>query len=662
MAISYVAATPKKTIEAWPDAARPLPPFVRDYIERGAAEGTRNDTIFKVAQQFMACGYSMNEAETYILRRAIADGGARVDGEARQAIKSAFRSTAVTEPITVGSGAHHGTAASPKNAESDFMRALRAAFLPGESIAVVESKENDAGEWKPSIATIKTLEEWGRWHGKMGDINKLFGGTAGGAFIGINPVKAGSLVRSNDNVSAFRHVLVEWDKDIPLAEQASKIEASGLPVSVMLTSGGKSVHAWVRVDATNVEEWKQRRDFLFAQFQCDPKNKDLARVSRCPGAMRGDKEQKVLAVGLGPKSWAEWEQRNEWVPESFGVFDLVEKGPEPPPEVIKGVLRRGCVMQISSGPKMRKSYLLIDLAFSVQAGLPWLGMETNPGPVFYLDAENQAALIRERLPKVARARGVQLTPAINDRFRICPLRWKLRGKSLPDIVQGVTRAMRAMPQPPVLAILEPLYLLLRGAKEKEAEEVTQALEELDELCREVGCAIAFVHHFSKGSQTGKASMDRASGSGALSRFPDAIVTLTPPDDPKKGDKPDWQATVGVDLRWFAPMPDFKLWWKGDHYEASPKTTYVVKSHRTGSYADKYGSIVAAMPRLKRHRSDPAQCEVTAWCTVNLKLDLKEAWNVFNSLRQEEYSFVRSLGDGSWIGATVPNDDDDTAPF
>jgi RecA-family ATPase len=522
---------------------------------------------------------------------------------------------------------------------------------------VVESRQNDAGEWKPSVATIKTLEEWTRWHGKMGSINRLFESTAGGAFIGINPVKEGSQSRSNDNVSAFRHVLVEWDKDQSLAEQAAKIEASGLPVSVMLTSGGKSVHAWVRVDAKDREEWNARRDFLFEQLKCDTKNKDLARVSRCPGALRADTEQKVLAVNLGPRSWAEWEQRNEWVPESFGAFDLVEKGPDTPPEVIKGVLRRSCVMQISSGPKMRKSYLLIDLAFSVQAGLPWLGLETVAGPVFYLDAENQAALIRERLPKVAEARGVTLAADINDRFRICPMRHKLRGKTLPEIVAGITRTMRAMPEPPVLAILEPLYLLLRGAKEKEAEEVTLALEELDELCREIGCAIVFVHHFSKGSQTAKASMDRASGSGALSRFPDAIVTLTPPDEPKgKQDKPDWQATVSMDLRWFAPRPEFKVWWKGSHYEASPKTVYVVKSHRDGSYADQFGEILANMPKLKKHHNDHEKCAVAEWVAANCKLGLREAWNVFQSLRKEHYDFVQSAGDGFWVGrnqAEVP---------
>lgn len=662
--LKFVGGSIAPRAEVWPEEARPLPPMVRTYIESGAAEGERNDTIFRVAQQFYACGYSQSEAEGWIMPRATAQGGERVRGEVLGCIKSAYRSTSVKEPITLNRPKVQATESDivkPISGKLGFLDALKAAFRPGESVAVVESRLNEAGEWKPSVATIKTLEDWSKWFGKMQDINRLFQSQIGGAFIGINPLKPGSASRSNDNVAVFRHVLVEWDDSgLSLAEQAAKIEASGLPVSVMLTSGGRSVHAWVKVDATTKEEWETRRDQLFAKFGCDTKNKDLARVSRCPGAMRGEAEQKVLAVNLGPKSWAEYEQRNEWTPESFGVFDLVQHGPDPKPEVIKGVLRRGCVMQISSGPKMRKSYTLLDLALSVQAGLPWLGMETVPGPVFYLDAENQAALIRERLPKVAAGRGIELTPALNDRLRICALRWKMAGKTRAEIIAGATRSMLAMPEPPVLAILEPLYLLLRGAKEKEAEEVTMALEDFDMICRDIGCATVFVHHFSKGSQTAKAGMDRASGSGALSRFPDAIVTLTPPDEPKKGqDRPDYAATVGMDLRWFPSKPDFPVWWKETHYEATPKTTYVVKSHREGSYADKYGDVLANMPKLKRHRDDPQQCEVSEWVASKCKLSLLEARNAFETLRKSEYDFVRSLGDGNWIGKLQ---DDEDIPF
>lgn len=663
----FTASTPKRAVEAWPDSERPLPPVVRAYIEGGASEGQRNETIFKVAQQFHACGYTADEAETWIMPRAKADGVS--DAEARQAIKSAFRSSKVTEPISLQS-APVAKATKPEP-EADFIRALKAAFEPDEGVAVVSSYRRDDGEWKPGKADIKTRREWERWHSKMNDINRFVGKTPGGAFIGINPLRPDAESRSNDAVTAFRHVLVEFDgpdDGSGKPEQRQKIEASGFPVSVMLDSGKRSVHAWVRVEATSREQWEERRDIVFKALESDAKNKDLARVSRCPGAIRvlddGEKVQKLLAVNFGAKNWTEWEQRNAWTPKSWGVTELVESGPDAPPEVIKGLLRRSCVMQISSGPKMRKSFLLLDLALSIATGKPWLGMETVAGPVVYADAENQAALIRSRLPAVAEARGIPLNAALNERVRFIPLRWQLRGKALPEIVQGVTRSIRSMKAPPALAILEPLYLLLRGAKEKEAEEVTLALEELDELCNAIGCAIVFVHHFSKGSQTGKASMDKASGSGALSRFPDAILTLTPPDAPKKDSdpKPDWAATVEVDKRWFAPSLPFKVWWKGAHYEPHPGTTYVVKSHRAGSYADRFGGILELMPPLKRHRDDPAQCEVTAWIATRCKLELREAWNLFNSLRQSEYSFVQSLGEGVWCGQLFEHEEAGNGPF
>lgn len=466
----FVASAPKRIVEAWPDSERPLPPVVRSYLESGAAEGTRNETIFKVAQQFHACGYSDTEAEGWIMPRAKADGVS--DAESRQAIKSAFRSSKVTEPISLQS-APASRAAKPEP-EADFIRALKAAFEPDEGVAVVSSYRRDDGEWKPGKADIKTRREWERWHSKMGDINRFVGKTPGGAFMGINPLRPDAESRSNDAVTAFRHVLVEFDgpdDGSGKPEQRQKIEASGFPVSVMLDSGKRSIHAWVRVDAATREQWEERRDIVFKVLESDTKNKDLARVSRCPGAIRvidgEERFQKLLAVRIGAKSWNEWEQRNAWTPKSWGVMELVDNGPPPPPELIKGLLRRSCIMQISSGPKMRKSFLLLDLALSVATGKPWLGMETAQGPVAYIDAENQAALIRSRLPDVAAARGIQLNQSLDDICRFMPLRWQLRGKALPEIVQGVIRSLSSLKESPALVILEPLYLLLRGAKEKE---------------------------------------------------------------------------------------------------------------------------------------------------------------------------------------------------
>lgn len=45
------------------------------------------------------------------------------------------------------------------------------------------------------------------------------------------------------------------------------------------------------------------------------------------------------------------------------------------------------------------------------------------------------------------------------------------------------------------------------------------------MCTELGCAVIYCHHHSKGGQGGKKSMDRASGSGVFARDPDALIDL-----------------------------------------------------------------------------------------------------------------------------------------
>ena len=50
--------------------------------------------------------------------------------------------------------------------------------------------------------------------------------------------------------------------------------------------------------------------------------------------------------------------------------------------------------------------------------------------------------------------------------------------------------------------------------------------QFDKVCTELGCAVIYCHHHSKGGQGGKKSMDRASGSGVFARDPDALLDLT----------------------------------------------------------------------------------------------------------------------------------------
>lgn len=59
-----------------------------------------------------------------------------------------------------------------------------------------------------------------------------------------------------------------------------------------------------------------------------------------------------------------------------------------------------------------------------------------------------------------------------------------------------------------------------------ADQMANFCNQFDKVCTELGCAVIYCHHHSKGSQGGKKSMDRASGSGVFARDPDALLDLT----------------------------------------------------------------------------------------------------------------------------------------
>ena len=54
---------------------------------------------------------------------------------------------------------------------------------------------------------------------------------------------------------AFRFALLESDK-LPLELQLSLFARLPVPVAAVLGSGGRSVHAWVKVDAQNIDEYR----------------------------------------------------------------------------------------------------------------------------------------------------------------------------------------------------------------------------------------------------------------------------------------------------------------------------------------------------------------------------------------------------------------------
>ena len=79
-----------------------------------------------------------------------------------------------------------------------------------------------------------------------------------------------------------------------------------------------------------------------------------------------------------------------------------------------GVLYKGAKMMIAGPAKARKTFALMDLAMSVQAGEPWLGCDTVRSNVLYLNFELQAFDSRNRRLAISCSRENSDMPSMID--------------------------------------------------------------------------------------------------------------------------------------------------------------------------------------------------------------------------------------------------------
>ena len=243
----------------------PLERKIDDYLQGSVNEGGRNQELFKAAALFKDLGNSENEANNILGMKASRDGLS--NSEIRNTIRSAF-----DRPIDpqISEFRHHenehspgkfigwdddigGMKTPPKRQveaykadipppssdweQSDFKRFLDSAFDSGEIVNVVPEVRELKGKLIPAgrgiNATFEQLQT---------ATSKQIVQHDQGAWIRINPTDGQGI--ADKNVTSFRHALVESDT-LELGKQLAIYRELQLPVSGIIHSGGKSLHAWV---------------------------------------------------------------------------------------------------------------------------------------------------------------------------------------------------------------------------------------------------------------------------------------------------------------------------------------------------------------------------------------------------------------------------------
>ena len=360
-----------------------------------------------------------------------------------------------------------------------------------------------------------------------GDIGAVLGDykAEAGAWIRFNPLDGKGV--KNENVTEYRYALVESDS-MPIAQQHAVIRELELPVAVLVYSGGKSLHAIVRIDAPNYEEYRKRVDYLYKickenGLDIDRQNRNPSRLSRLPGVIRGEHKQFIVDRNIGKSDFNEWkdyiESINDDLPDPESLSAEWDDMPELAQPLIEGVLRQGHKMLIAGPSKAGKSFALIELSIALAEGVKWLGFNCAQGRVLYVNLELDRASCLHRFKDVYTAMNLQ--PKNLDKLDI----WNLRGRSVPMDKLAPKLIRRANKKNYIAVIIDPIYKVITG-DENSADQMAKFCNQFDLICTELGTAVIYCHHHSKGSQGGKRSMDRASGSGVFARDPDALLDLT----------------------------------------------------------------------------------------------------------------------------------------
>ena len=443
-------------------------------------------------------------------------------------------------PAVAEEGNYYEEILSKNNTEEEpwqmAVRYLETLYEKDESVSYVHSAmyKEDRNKWVPAdaghvrkvSAIIRDLKKYKRLDEAFGTINP-----EAGAWIRHNPATGAK----DEHVTRYAYVLVESDS-MPIEEQKKFLINQKLPIAALIESGGKSVHAIVKVDASNETEFDQRTSFLFdylaqRQFQIDEANKNPARLSRLPGAMRNGNIQRLLATNIGCASWLEWIDLingvNDDLPEIVAFSDMIDNPPEEVPELIHGILHVGCKMIITADSKAGKSCMAENLAICIAEGKPWMKkFQCEKGRVLYIDLELSRRAIYDRTQLIRKE--LEVTSKIPN-LEFFPLRGY--AESLEALLPKIVRRARSKNYSAI--VIDPLYKIQSG-DENSAEALSKFCNALDRLARETGAALIITHHHPKGHAGDRKAIDRGAGSGVIARDADAIIDLAyldPGDDP-----------------------------------------------------------------------------------------------------------------------------------
>lgn len=136
-----------------------------------------------------------------------------------------------------------------------------------------------------------------------------------------------------------------------------------------------------------------------------------------------------------------------------------------------------------------KSPLLYQMGLCIASGTPFLGNPVRQGRVLYLDFENGLEQVEEMTQRMAKFLGLEWPVAnfVGWNANDCPSDWGRPGRGVAELIRDVR---------PEIAFIDPVAAPFPVVEKQNAD--TQGVyQSLRSIVRDVGCAIALIHHIRK---------------------------------------------------------------------------------------------------------------------------------------------------------------------
>ena len=230
-------------------------------------------------------------------------------------------------------------------------------------------------------------------------------------------------------------------------------------------------------------------------------------------------EAGLMAILKLAQETPEWEPPKEPdIFDSFGFYSVPDLTPEekkPPEFIVDGMIPCGMTF-LSGAPKIRKSFMALQLASAAATGSPFLSHNTRQCDVAYLDLEGSKSRVSFRAERMSMKipRNVFITNSITERL----------ADGLVDKLRQLHRA-----RPSIRLIIIDTYSRARGSYKNFGVNAYDAdvalLEPVQRMALEENIAVVFIHHDKKGAGFASDSFERLSGTMGISGSSDCVINL-----------------------------------------------------------------------------------------------------------------------------------------